>query len=303
MLRLVHFSDIHVSAGKLDWQRPDWFTRRVAGWINHRWLGRRYRFRHGEDILAVMAAEFDERKPDHIVFSGDATALGFEAELRRAAELLQLIGEPKFPGIAVPGNHDHCVESAAESGLFERYFAAWQQGLRVDNETYPFAQRVGHVWLVGVNSSTPNLWPWDARGRVGEDQLDRLRWLLDQLDDAPRILVTHYPFARRNGRPESWVRMLRDADKLGEVAAAGGVCLWLHGHCHRAFVLSDAAPFPIVCAGSATQTRHWGYAEYCLNGLDLHIQRRVFDFENRRFQDVDSYDLVLPTASTANQKS
>src|SRR5262249_5145779 len=78
----------------------------------------------------------------------------------------------------------------------------WLVGERIDNETYPFAQRVGPVWLVAVNSATANRWPWDARGAVGAAQLERLVALLDRLDGGPRILVTPYPRALPTGRCE-----------------------------------------------------------------------------------------------------
>ena len=40
------------------------------------------------------------------------------------------------------------LAARAATGLFERYFAAWQTGERVDGAPYPFAQRVGPLWLV-----------------------------------------------------------------------------------------------------------------------------------------------------------
>src|SRR5205085_818761 len=112
---------------------------------------------------------------------------------------------------------------------------------------------------VGVNSATANRWAWDARGAVGQDQLDRLRLLLARLDGGPRILVTHYPIAQASGRRERRVRLLRDLDDLVGVATAGGIGLWLHGHRHDAYHHSAAetAPFPVICAGSATQTGQW----------------------------------------------
>src|SRR4029077_5906806 len=129
---------------------------------------------------------------DRVVFSGDATALGYETEFRRAADLLGLTHADVLPGLAVPGNHDYYTRAVQASGLFERFFAPWQQGLRVDHAVYPFAQQIGPLWLVGVNSCTGNRWPWDAGGSVGPDQLKRLEQLLARLDSGPRILVTHY---------------------------------------------------------------------------------------------------------------
>ena len=134
-VRLAHFSDLHIA------QPPRWrelIGRRAGSWVNLRLLGRGRRFRHAERVLAALHDDLAERRPDHLVFSGDATALGTEAEVARAAALLPL----SLPGLAVPGNHDYGTPEAATGGSFERHFAAWQRGERIDAEVYPFAQRV-----------------------------------------------------------------------------------------------------------------------------------------------------------------
>ncbi len=138
-----------------------------------RFLGRGFRFRCNEQVLAALRMDLRERAYDQVIFSGDATALGFQEEMARAAELLGVDQVGSLPGLAVPGNHDYCTMASAVAGHFERYFASWQQGFRLTEDTYPFAQRIGHLWLVGVNSAVANRWPWDARGAVGESQLRR----------------------------------------------------------------------------------------------------------------------------------
>lgn len=297
-VRVLHLSDIHVTVPCRTWQREDWLNKRLAAWLNLRVLGRGYRFRRAEEVLRAFDAEWAERRPDCLIFSGDATAMGFEEELAHASELLR-VGER--PGLAVPGNHDYCTRSAMLSRQFERYFAPWQVGERVDEQIYPYARRVGPVWLVAVNSATANRWAWDARGAVGADQLERLERLLGQLDDAPRILVTHYPIALAGGQPERRVRLLRDLQALVEVAARGGVSLWLHGHRHNAYYHtdSDIAPFPVICAGSTTQTGHWSYGEYLIDGRHLHAAQRVYDPVSESFRDGVQFQLELrcPQAS------
>src|SRR5579862_1462822 len=39
MIRLAHFSDIHVSTSPLGWQLNDWFSKRLTSWLNHRAFG------------------------------------------------------------------------------------------------------------------------------------------------------------------------------------------------------------------------------------------------------------------------
>ncbi len=291
LVRLAHFSDIHVVAAAR-WRLGDVFSKRLTTWANLRLLGRGAQFRETERVLAALRADLAERNFDHLIFSGDATAMGFEAEIARAAESLPLT----LPGLAVPGNHDYCTPAATRSGAFERHFAPWQLGERLDAEVYPFAQRVGPLWLIAVNSATANRLPHDARGAVGKPQLDRLRRLLARLadiDGGPRILVTHYPIARPCGKPEGKMHALRDVRDLLDVARAGGVDLWLHGHRHDVYHHPKSATMPIasICAGSATQTAAWSYQELAIEGR--HLVGSVRPFRGGLFVGGAEYEMEL----------
>jgi 3',5'-cyclic AMP phosphodiesterase CpdA len=299
MIRLAHLSDVHITTRPLGWTRRDWLTKRYAAWLNLRFLGRGRRFGRADEVLRRLMEDVHARRPDHVVFSGDATALGFESEFHRAAELLGVTGPARLPGLAVPGNHDYVTRPVAASGLFERYFAPWLAGRRVDDAVYPFAQRVGEYWLIGVNSCTGNVWPWDATGSVGPEQLGRLKRLLEGLGPGPRILVTHYPVYLAGGtrRERPW-HGLRDLDDVLAVAARGGISLWVHGHRHTPYHLRESAllPFPVVCVGSATQNGLWSYAEYTLEGNTCRALRRTFDPAATRFRDAESFELPLRSA-------
>ena len=113
-VRLAHFSDVHVTAHRPRWHREDWFNKRFAAWFNLRLMGRGSRFRQAEQVLAALQGDLERRRPDRLIFSGDATAMGFEEELARAAPLLLV---NRFPGLAVPGNHDYCTRAAMLSGV------------------------------------------------------------------------------------------------------------------------------------------------------------------------------------------
>jgi 3',5'-cyclic AMP phosphodiesterase CpdA len=295
MIRLIHFSDIHLTLKPLGWQAGDFFTKRLPGWINLRWLGREHRFQHSDEVLSAMMAELKKTPPDRIIFSGDATGLGFESELIRAVQMLGVNDPGSPPGFAVPGNHDYYTPAVATSGVFEKLIAPWQQGERVDDATYPFAQRVGPVWLIGVNSCTGNRAFWNATGRVDEPQLHRLRRLLSQLSPSPRILITHYPIRRPNGLPERSDHCLRNLADLVSVACEGGVCLWLHGHQHVPYVLHDPAvvPIPTICAGSLTQTGKWTYFEYQIDRNHLQALKRTYAPASKSFQDEEASELNL----------
>ncbi|HEY7424282.1 MAG TPA: metallophosphoesterase [Gemmataceae bacterium] len=295
-VRLAHFSDIHVTAPACSWRLRDWFNKRMSAWLNLRVLGRGKHFRYTDRILLALREELAQRNFHRVLFSGDATAMGFEEEVRRAAELLGLDTKEQLPGLSVPGNHDYCTHTALRSGHFERHFAPWQDGVRVADEIYPFAQRVGPVWLVGVNSSTANRWAWDARGHVGTAQLERLEKLLASLEPGPRILVTHYPIWLADGTLEHAFHGLRDLDALVSVAHRGGVVLWLHGHRHTPYhhAHSERVPFPVICAGSTTQSGCWSYSDYTLNGAHLYGVQRIFDERSECFRDGRTFELDLP---------
>ena len=274
MIRLAHLSDIHITTNPLGWRSEDWFSKRLTSWLNFRLLGRGNRFRQAEEVLTTLIQDVQQRGVEHILFSGDATALGCEAELRRAAELLNVNGSK---GLAVPGNHDYLTIGAERSGLFERYFGPWQTGQRATQAPgvsqraeaiYPFAQRLGPVWVIGLNSAAGNFFAWDASGKVGKGQRERLRRLLAELSPGPRIIVTHYPVCLADGhRRENRWRGIRDLDEVVKIAAEGKVAAWLHGHRHHSFFLpgSERAPFPVICVGSGTQTNRWSYNEYLVD--------------------------------------
>ena len=297
VVRLAHFSDVHLTSKPLGWRPRDWFSKRATGWVNVRLLGRGRRFKQAPTVVAAMMRAIRERKPDALVFSGDATGMGFESEFLVAAKALGVGDESLPPAVAVPGNHDYYTRRAVRGGLFEAYFGPWQVGLRVDDQPYPFARRVGDVWLVCANSSTVNRWNWDASGAIGPDQLRRLRLLCALLNPGVRVLVTHYPVRTARGLVEPRVHRLRDHTAALEAASECGIHLWLHGHIHRGFVLkpSGAIPFPVICVGSSTQNNRWGYNEYVISGMALEGVHRVYDPDHGHFKDAGWFQLDLPS--------
>lgn len=297
MIRLAHLSDVHIFRPEARWQPGDWRSKRLTGWLNLRLLGRGWRFRHAGGVLKALAEDIQRRRPDGVVFSGDATALGCEEELAEVARVLR-VGRPDgLAGIAVPGNHDYYTPRCAGSFLFEQYFEPWLEGERVDGVTYPFARRVGEAWLIGVNSSTGNRWFWDATGRVGTEQLDRLRRLLalPQLAGAPRILVTHYPVGRADGTPDRRNHWLRDRTQLVEAAQDGGIVLWLHGHRHQPYHLppTPECPIPTICSGSGTQEGIWTYAEHTYEGGEWRVEQRHYRPQTQTFEAGEHYAIKL----------
>jgi 3',5'-cyclic AMP phosphodiesterase CpdA len=298
-VRLAHFSDVHLTAKPLGFRPRDMMSKRFTGWLNVRLLGRGRSFRSAPAVVAALVRAIKDRRPDALVFSGDAVGLGFESEFVAAAHALGVRDEEMPPGIAVPGNHDYYIHRAVRENLFEQYFAPWQHGRRAEPEhLYPFARKIGDVWLIAVNSSTANRWNWDASGAIRHAQLDRLRKLCTELDAGPRVLVTHYPLRTATGLVEPRIHRLRDHDAALRTAIDCGIDLWLHGHIHRGFLLKPTPriPFPVVCVGSTTQTNRWSYNEYTIDGRVLTAVVRTYDPGLDAFHDTGAFELDVPGA-------
>ncbi|MFT3878975.1 MAG: metallophosphoesterase [Gemmatales bacterium] len=287
MLRLIHFSDIHVFQPGARWKTREYFTKRVTGYFNNRYLPRSNRFKQASLVLQKLVEDAYSRSPDLVIFSGDATTLGVEEEFAHAAELLR-VGQPGTPpALAVPGNHDYYTTHSVRKGLFERHFAPWQVGHRLDQETYPFARKVGHLYLVAVNSCQWNRWSWDATGKVGIDQLLRLERLLssEEARGCIKILVTHYPLALADGKPERRQRRLRDLKDLLDIAQKYQVQLWLHGHRHQSYVVpaNSERSVAAVCVGSGTMHDHWSFGEYLFDQNVMTLRQYTYQPEVSRF--------------------
>jgi 3',5'-cyclic AMP phosphodiesterase CpdA len=300
MTRIIHFSDIHLFSAGAKWKPRDFLSKRVTGYVNNRYLPRGGRFKQAAHVLTKLVEDAYARQPDLVVFSGDATTLGTEEEFEEAASLLRVNQAGTPPAIAVPGNHDYYLPHRRDHGLFERHFAPWQQGERLDDNVYPFARRLGPLYIVAVNSCQWNRWSWDSTGRVGIDQLIRLERLLDSnaAQDKVKVMVTHYPLALANGKPERRHRRLRDLNDLLAVAQRGGVQLWLHGHRHDSYVVpaTPERPLAALCVGSGTQHDHWSYGEYLFDNGHLLVKQLSYSPEGGKFQQVEKADLRLKLA-------
>jgi 3',5'-cyclic AMP phosphodiesterase CpdA len=250
--RIIHFSDAHLNIPKPGWRPADYLSKRLTGWLNWTVTSRGQRFADAPRRIRAIGDLIRQQKPDGVVFSGDASAIGFGTE---AAAVAEALGQLEMPRLAVPGNHDYYTPTGVRDQGLERAFASWQMGERLDSNTYPFATRIGPLWLIGVNSCQPNSLVWDAHGRVDQAQLRRLDQLLTNLPAGPRVLVTHYPYCQRDGGPDNYWHGLRNRDELCGLVVRHRVLAWLCGHIHRSFVLepTDERPFWMCCAGSATQ--------------------------------------------------
>ena len=70
-------------------------------------------------------ADLLEQQVDHVVITGDYTAMALENEFAAAARAVEGLSTAGLPTTTLPGNHDVYVRSAVREQLFERFFAHW----------------------------------------------------------------------------------------------------------------------------------------------------------------------------------
>jgi 3',5'-cyclic AMP phosphodiesterase CpdA len=267
MFTLAHLSDPHLPMPPA--RAFDLIGKRATGYIN--WWRRRVHL-HVPQALAGIVADIKEQKPDHIALTGDLVNISLPTEFSRAAEWLQVLGEPAEVTL-VPGNHDVYVATAwPESlGLWGAYMAGDGAPPVTSFDVFPTLRRRGPVALVGLSSGVPKP-PLFATGTLGEAQIAKTERLLADLkrEDFCRVVLIHHPPLTT----ESHFKRLTDAAAFQAMIRRVGCELVLHGHNHRSEVARIAGPdgpVPVigVTSASAAPDSKYGRARYHL----IHIER------------------------------
>ena len=243
--RIVHLTDVHIPPlPGLGWR--DLMGKRLLGWCS--WQ-RKWKQEHRTEILEALQQALDEIAPDHRCVTGDLTFTTHPQEIKQAARWLEALA-PADRISLVPGNHDAYVPGALEQAL-----QAWAQWMRDDEGTdgFPYLHRRGPIDIIGLNTAIPLRLPITV-GRLGADQIERTRALLQQSESEgrPRVMLLHHPpqdgVARRG-------KQLLDRGALREMLAGQRVELVLHGHLHKpleAVLASQAGAIRVLGSGSAS---------------------------------------------------
>lgn len=264
MIRVLHFSDVHVDLPLASLPWTTWLGKRALGGVNHA-LRRRKHFVEAVDKLGALARFADEQRIDLALCTGDYTILGTAPELELAARSVAPLTHRPLGFATVPGNHDVYLGDSVREQRFEKHFAKYMRSDRPELATdgpFPFVRLVGEsVAVVGVSSARPNPEPWRSSGRVPDAQLEGLaRVLADPVVRARFVIVmTHYAPRLWNGRPDSLTHGLDNADALlAAIAELPRGCL-LHGHVHRRYTVREPGVRPMLLgAGSTTQAGREG---------------------------------------------
>ena len=253
--RFLHTTDIHFLdlEGVPPWQ---FVGKRLTGALNlllHR------RRKHDVALFDRMAAMVPRLDLDRVVVTGDLTNLALPSEFELGRRKLEAL---PVPVTVIPGNHDTYTRGSARAELFEHHLGHFMDGERLDGERYPFMERYayvepdgreGGVALIGMSTAVPTP-PFDATGRCGASQLERLERMLATAagEKLARVILIHHPPVAGVSKPR---KKLVDLEAFGRVIERHGAELVLHGHEHARLETHLPGPkgdVPVHGASSAT---------------------------------------------------
>ena len=268
-MRVAHCSDLHLLSLN---------GARALDFVNKRWIGglnliaNRGRH-HRPEVFEAMVADFNRSAIDHVVVTGDITNLAFEEEFRFARRYFDAIELGPANVTVLPGNHDAYVARGAEYFVehFDSYHRPDPDWVWPDGERWPVVRVRGDVAVIAVSTSLATPW-FTAYGRIGDDQLQRMRTALSDPRVAGRfrLVAIHHPPA--GTRAKSMVRGLRDRAAFASVIAEVGAELVIHGHEH--LDLLEHLPLP---AGGSVAVRGIQSGTYEAGNLERRARYRIYD--------------------------
>ncbi|MFI5307213.1 MAG: metallophosphoesterase family protein [Polyangiales bacterium] len=263
MLRVLHFSDVHVDVPLRQMPVREMLSKRLLGAANLL-LRRKRRFAKAREKLQALARFAESQRVDLVICTGDYTALGTVPELVAARRAIEPLTRRPRGFITVPGNHDLYLPDTLADGRFERIFgdllgSDWPERA-VDGHWPSIRLYDDCLAVVSVNSARPNPQLLRSSGRLPDAQLSALCELLAdrRLDRRLVLIATHYAPRRRDGSPDRFSHGLENADELLAVCRRAPRAAILHGHIHwRYHVLPTGGPH-LFGAGSATDAGREG---------------------------------------------
>jgi 3',5'-cyclic AMP phosphodiesterase CpdA len=263
---LGHLSDWHATSLAAA-EASALTNKRFFGWLSWR-VKRRHLYR--AEVLEAVIDDLSAQAPDHMVVTGDLTNVALEQEFVETRQWLEKLGGPDKVSV-IPGNHDAYIATPPNRSW--DYWAPYMLGDRGEQDAvesngphacsggdrapvfdeYPVQWSRGDLAIVGVCSAVPTPL-FQASGRVGASQLQRLEALLTQLGKQGRcrVVLIHHPPVDRG---MSARRRLSDSRAFRDVLSRAGAELVLHGHRHRtaAYAIAgpNGTPIPIIGVRSA----------------------------------------------------
>ena len=281
-MKILHFSDPHfdLSLKSIPWKK--WFGKRAVGALNLLG-GRGKRFDDAESKIEALVEFKEQNGIDLVICTGDYTALGLEAEIINAAEIVAPLATPEDKFITVPGNHDIYLYDSLHQESFNRHFGKFMRSdlpqYRVD-EFFPFVRLFDEVAVVGLNSAKPNPLPWRSTGYIPDKQLEAFSEILKdkRVKDKYILVSTHYAPRDENGLPDKKHHRLINAKEFLECCKGIEKGAILTGHIHKGFrVEIDGLKAPLFCAGSVTMDKRESFWLFEITKDSFKVSKGVFE--------------------------
>ncbi|WP_336276488.1 metallophosphoesterase family protein [Bartonella sp. CB178] len=249
MFHLAHISDLHLSPLPQP-SLSELFGKRFTGYLN--WQKKRKR-QMETNVLEALVSTLNEKKPDHIVISGDLVNLALDKEFEQAYDWLLNQGSPQNISLTF-GNHDAYVCGAFRKAC--TIFQPWIKGDLPQKSTSPFPyMRIrDNIAIISASSAiaTP---PFQASGYFGKAQAKILSNLLNEAEKRElfRIVMIHHPPFHR---ATYWHKRLWGIGRFLELIKRHGCELILHGHTHIPTlntIEGKTKKIPVVGVASASQ--------------------------------------------------
>ena len=171
-MNIIHLSDLHI--GKSDNIDK---SNQVVDWI---------------------IANKEQHQSELVIISGDLVDDGQRWQFVLAQAMIQRLKDKGYKVLAAPGNHDYGPDGFRESAASQQDF----RELISDINEYPAVFHIhgqAIILLDSMAAEIQNVDLWGAQGYLGEEQLQKLDRILDELADNPaveNIILTlhHHPF-------------------------------------------------------------------------------------------------------------
>ena len=241
MLKIIHFSDIHLSAplGAVS----ALFDKRFIGYLNGA-VFRRHAYR--QERLEAAIPMILREKPDIIVFTGDATTCSQPEEFEKALQIMKPLTDSGIPILYTPGNHDCYVRNKKCTDAL-RNFRITLTG----SDKAPDKVETPDCTFLIFHSAVPTS-PVLSCGYFTDESLEYLKHECAS-KTRPIILLSHFPIMKVEKGVSGARRKLYGAESIRELVDSGDIDLILCGHIHTPYEQLDFTGRGEICAGSLTK--------------------------------------------------
>jgi 3',5'-cyclic AMP phosphodiesterase CpdA len=274
---------------QVDYERSVWGAigwRRVVAQLELKLAKRAKRYADAPEALRRLLRRAQQGGFDHVVLSGDLTALAVDEEFEGVRDALGELADRPDRLTVIPGNHDVFTPGSQKKRRFERWFGHLLHSdlpeFQVEGP-WPMVRLLGEsAAIIGLNSARVPFFPGIAAGKVGDDQLAALVRICahPSLRGRTIYVTVHHAPVRKDGKFDRRDHGLLDADRLVEACRIGGVTAVLCGHIHAKYNFAITGGPTVVCGGSSTWKDREGYLLLESQPGGLHIEQQRLEPAN-----------------------